>query len=156
MLAHGLTSTDGVADMSTFSYVGPKEGEKIPMGELKVTLPPVQVSVPPLDWQPLLDAIAASQERAEYKVDSMVAAIDELAINLKFPAPNITVTPQISAPVIEVDARPNVKVEPQVYVQPSEIIIRWPKGLILTAYLNLVAMLLVAFAIAFQIYLRLK
>lgn len=139
--------------MSTFSYVGPKDGDR-PAGEIKVLLPPVKVDVPPVDWQPLLDALAASQERSEFKADSLVAAIDELAMNLKIPAPQVTVAPQVAAPAVTVDVPCEIK--PQFTMAAADVTVRWPKGLVWAAVLNGLALLLVAGALAFQIYLSLK
>lgn len=143
--------------MATFSNVGPHKDASGGGGEIKVSIPPVKVDIPPIDWQPILDAMASSQERSEFKADLLVAAVDELAVNLKIPAPQVTVTPQVAFPDVKIDVNPPaVEVKPVIRVPPAEITLKWSRGLVWAAILNGLALLLLASAVSFQIYSSLK
>jgi len=138
--------------MSTFSNVGPFETAK--KEQIRVDIPPVSLIAPPIDWQPLLDAMAASQERGEYRNNEILSAIHDVCGSLSLPVPQITVSPEVKAPEVYVNSEaPQVTVSPQIIVPPDNVTITWPSSLLATSLLNALALLLLSAIAGVQLYL---
>lgn len=141
--------------MSTFSYICPADAR--PRDEIRVEIPPVSVIVPPIDWQPILDAMAASQERGEYRNNEILSAIHDVCGSFSLPVPQITVSPEVKAPDVYVESKPpQVTVSPEIIVRPDHITIAWPGSLLATSLLNALALLLLSAIAGAQLYLSVR